>query len=370
MKIWLLTLLLTAPALAESDEKKAESPVDSDSTLESVDSSNTSENSRNWLDSTHDYANQRAYQLAQWMDDYFGAPNYDLESAESLVRVDFKTEWDEENGTKEKIKLRGKLNLPKVSKRLDLVFSDDSGDELDSDQDLQEDNNDVGLVYEVTEGKHDRFDLTMGLRWNRLRPGVRYRYQGGLWDNSNYRFTQRFQWDNDNGAFSTSQIEFNHGLSENRILRWNNRAIYGEETDGVEWLSRVAMLQRARSKIAGHRVAMAYYASVKGLTDPESYIKNYRVGVLYRRSIYRRYLFLEVEPAYNYRKKEPDENRQFAWSIGVTLEVALESGRNKRDRAAAEDKTDKDRAAAQARRRLPHETGAPYREVATAGPPW
>ncbi|MEM8564153.1 MAG: hypothetical protein AAGF57_18085, partial [Pseudomonadota bacterium] len=342
MKIWLLTLLLTTPALAVSDAKASDSPVESDAAPVSSGDSDSAPSSRNWLDSTHDYANQRAYQLAQWMDDYFGAPNYDLESAESLVRIDLKTEWDEENGTKEKIKLRGKLNLPKVSKRLDLVFSDDSGDELDSDQDLQQDNNDVGLVYEVTEGKHDRFDLTMGLRWNRLRPGVRYRYQGGLWDNSNYRFTQRFQWDNDNGAFSTSQIEFNHGVSENRILRWNNRAIYGEETDGVEWITRLAMLQRARSKIAGHRVAMAYYGSIKGVTDPESYIKNYRLGVVYRRSIYRRYLFLEVEPAYNYRKKEPEENRQFAWSIGVTLEIALESGRHKRHRSAADDDKNND----------------------------
>jgi hypothetical protein len=53
-------------------------------------------------------------------------------------------------------------------------------------------------------------------------------------------------------------------------------------------------------------------------------VKNYRVGVLFRRQVYRRYLFMEVEPAYNYRKENEDAKRQFAWSIALRLQIALE----------------------------------------------
>ena len=53
-------------------------------------------------------------------------------------------------------------------------------------------------------------------------------------------------------------------------------------------------------------------------------LKNYQLGVLFRRQVYRNYLFLEVEPAYNYRKENEDAKRQFGWSIALRLQVALE----------------------------------------------
>ena len=45
---------------------------------------------------------------------------------------------------------------------------------------------------------------------------------------------------------------------------------------------------------------------------------------MFRRQIYRKFLFLELEPAYNYRKENEEDKRHFAWSIGLTLQIALE----------------------------------------------
>ncbi len=278
---------------------------------------------RNWVDDSHAYATEQADALTQWMDDYFGEPNYELEAAESFLRLDFTTDWDQDDGNNNQVRLRGKLQLPRISRRLNLVFSDESGDEFVTDPDARKLDDNVGLVYEVAEDKRSRFDLTMGLTWNRVRPGARYRFQDTLGELYSYNLTQRVQWENGEGFYATSQAKLNRAVGKNALLRWNNQLVYGEETRGAEWLSRLSLFERRREGGKKYKLGVNYFAAVNGFTDPR-YIKNYRVGVLFRRQIYRKFLFLELEPAYNYRKENEDNKRHFAWSIGLTLQVALE----------------------------------------------
>lgn len=126
-------------------------------------------------------------------------------------------------------------------------------------------------------------------------------------------------------AFTTSQIVLDRTLGKHTILRWNNVAVYGQETDGTEWVTRLSLFQRSKTLAGTGPLGINYYGSVNGVTDPKSYVKNYRLGVLFRRSVYRKYLFLELEPAYNYRKNNTDEKRQFACSIALRFQIALES---------------------------------------------
>ena len=321
VKIWLLLMICAAPALADGDGSKGN--PDSIRGWEAAAPLDPNDPSVNWLDDSHAYATDQAQVLTQWMDKYFGEPNYELETAESQLRLDFTTDWDEQDGTNNNVRLRGKIQVPRISKRLNLVFSDDEGDEVQSTLDERDRGNGFGLLYRVSEGDHSRFDLTMGINWNRVRPGVRYRYQGALSDVSTYRFTQRLQYDNQNGAFATSQLELNRVLGPNTLLRLNNRAVYGEETNGTEWLSRLSLFQRHKTVNRRRQLGISYFGAVNGYTDPD-YVKNYQLGVLFRRQVYRKYLFLELEPAYNYRKENEDAKRQFGWSIALRLQVALE----------------------------------------------
>jgi len=324
VKIWLIGLFLLIPiqALCETVAEETEEAITGGWQADAT--ADPGESSENWVDSSHAYATEQAQALTEWMDDYFGEPNYQLEAAESFLRLDFDTDWDQDDSVNNRIRLRGKVQLPKVSRRLNLVFSDESGDEFDPDLTERKLDDNVGLVYEVSEGKRSRFDLTMGLNWNRVRPGVRYRFQDSFGEVYSYRLTQRVQYENSEGFYATSQAELNRALGENTFLRWNNRAVYGEETDGTEWVTGLSMFERRRTGKGKHKLGINYFAAINGVTDPKSYVKNYRVGLLFRRQIYRKFLFLEVEPAYNYRKRQPEDKRQFAWSIGLTLQVALE----------------------------------------------
>ncbi|MCP5129083.1 MAG: hypothetical protein H6985_05810 [Pseudomonadales bacterium] len=325
MKMWFIALILAVPAAAadlspEGPEKEhkirgwqaaaPEEPVEP--------------SEEDWVDSTHSYATEQAQALTQWMDEYFGEPNYELEAAESFLRLDFVTDWDQEDGNNNRVRLRGKIQVPRISKRLNIVFSDEGGDELDPEGEERKLDDSFGLLYRLSEGQHSRFDLTMGISWNRVRPGVRYRYQGALSDVSTYRFTQRLQYEDNEGGYATSQIELNRVLGPNTVLRWNNRAVYGEETDGTEWVSRLSLFKRHKTVSRNRELGVNYFGAINGVTDPESYVKNYRLGVLFRRQVFRRYMFLELEPAYNYRKQNPHEKRQFAWSVSLGLQIALE----------------------------------------------
>lgn len=323
MKIWLITLLLCISALAWGESAIEDELEESVEGWEAAGPLDPNAPPINWVDSSHAYASEQTQALAEWMDGFFGVPNYDVEQPESLVRLQWTNSWDQDDDYSDNLRLRGKVQLPAVSKRLNLVFSGEDGDELDLDENETRLDDSVGLLYELSQGDHSRFDLTMGISFNHLRPGARYRYQNTLSKATTFRFTQRAQYESSEGFYATSQLELNRALSENNILRWNNRAVYGEETDGTEWLTRVSLFQRRRHLKRHRQLGINYFGAIKGVTSPESYVKNYRVGVLFRRQIYRKFLFLELEPAYNYRKRKPEDNREFAWSIALRLEIAL-----------------------------------------------
>ena len=60
-----------------------------------------------------------------------------------------------------------------------------------------------------------------------------------------------------------------------------------------------------------------------GQTEPYDFVKNYRVGLRFRRQAYRDFLFWEVEPSYNWRIDEPYFDREGAWRIELRLEFLI-----------------------------------------------
>ena len=328
MKIWLILLLL-APGITLADAPIEEGEQDEIEGWKAAAPARApdpalapeEEPTISWADTSHAYATDQAQALTEWMDDFFGDPNYDIEKAESLLRLEWVNEFDQDDNYNTKFRLRGKLQLPKVSKRLNLVFSGEDGDNLTDDDRDNGDN--VGLLYNVKESSRSRVDLTLGIDWDELRPGIRYRNQGPISERNRYRYTQRLQYEDDEGFYTTGQINLDHALKENTLIRWSNRAIYGEETKGVEWRSALSLRQRLKSERKKHNLVVSYFGAVNGFTDP-SYTKNYRMGVQFRRQVLRRYLFVELEPAYNYRKENADASRDWAWSVFLNFEIALE----------------------------------------------
>jgi hypothetical protein len=275
----------------------------------------------NWVDTSHAIATNQAQALTEWLDAFFGDPEHDAEQAESLLRLEFVNDWDEKDGNDFNVRLRGKLQLPSISRRLNLVFAGEDGEPETAEERRQEDQ--IGLQYKVREGSRSRFDMTFNYSSGDLRPGVRYRNEGRYTETTSYRYIQRLQWDQDEKFFTTGTFDINHALGKDSILRWGNRARWGQETGGVEWRTRLALRKRKQAD-SKRPVALSWFGSISGETRPDPLVKNYRLGILWRRQIYRDFLFAEVEPAYNYRRRSLAVDREGAWSLTLRLEIALE----------------------------------------------
>lgn len=282
------------------------------------------ETGRNWMDEGHAAVTNSAQALSQWMDEFFGDPTHDLDDdAESKLRLQFIDDWESGRGGHDfTVRLRGKVQLPRISRRLNLVFAGEGEEDPD---DLEDDrvNDDIGLQYSLRESDRARFDTTLSVSSMNIKPGLRFRQRAPWRDERfSHRFVQRLQWDPNDRTYATTRFDLNFRQDEDNVWRWTNRTIYGEESDGLEWRSRLALRQR-HFKDSDRPMALEYYTTINGVTDPDAYVRNYRFGVLMRRQVYRDYLFVELEPAWNFRRDTIDESRDGVWSITVRFEFAL-----------------------------------------------
>jgi hypothetical protein len=297
----------------------------------------------NWVDTSHVVATDSAQALVEWMDNFFGDPNYDLEKAESFLRLEFENEWDQDKGNDFGVRLRGKVQLPKISQRVNLLFSDD--DTAEADREERGDLDSVTLQVNMRESQRSRFDATMSWSAGAPKPGVRFRNEGELEDRRSYRYVQRLQWANDEKFFTLAQLDFFQALGADDVVRWSNRIKYGEESDGMEWRTRLSLFQRWYEDTS-RPLAVNPYFTVRGETQPDSYVQNYSLGTIVRRQMYRDFLFFEVEPSANYRKLEYGDDRDLAWQLIFRLEVHLARDlvkrRNRNQAEAREDDTDEE----------------------------
>ena len=195
MKIWLIALLLV-PSLALAQDEPAPQADE--------------ERPINWVDTSHAYATDNTQALTEWMDEFFGDPLYDAERAESYLRLEAINDWDEEDGNDFKLRLRGQVQLPKISQRAHLIFSGEESEALEEDERRDEDS--IGLQFKVREGDRARVDLTMSYASSHLKPGIRYRNEGAFSDLYSYRLTQRIQYEHEDQFFSTTLADLNRAM--------------------------------------------------------------------------------------------------------------------------------------------------------------
>ena len=81
-----------------------------------------------WMDSSHRFATDRTMALTRWVDNFFGDMDSDAEIAESRLRIKITTDRDERLGSETRVSVGGKVNLPRLADRVDLVFRGDAPD--------------------------------------------------------------------------------------------------------------------------------------------------------------------------------------------------------------------------------------------------
>jgi hypothetical protein len=310
---------LNAHALGQSSDKVASPELKSENVATAA-----RERAERWVDSSHRFATDRTIALTRWVDSFFGDMDGDAEIAESRLRLKITADWDERLGTENRVSVGGKVNLPRLADRVDLVFRGDDPDELVPGDEDDPSQSQVGLqvmLDESASGNH-RTDFTVGLSGAGPKPGVKYRYKTLWGPNTSFRFSQRAQYDFDDGGFATTKLDIDYALSRRSLIRTQNRVLYGENSDGAEWSSNIGVVRQWAVENGFERAAYLY-AGIRGHTEPDSYRENYQVGLRLRAQAIREFLFFELEPTLNQRIDAPDLPRDTAWAVEARVEFLL-----------------------------------------------
>ena len=316
---------LSDPAESKSEAKSSDGVAPSDQMVESeglAPSEGTS-----WMDAGHGLVTERADDLTQWFDAYFGGGDSEDDEAYSRLRLRVSNERDERLGNDVRFRLGGKVNLPQISKRLDLVFQgDDPLNDINGEQDESQSRVALELKVNRLEDMDVDFKLALGVGSNGPKPGVKFTYQRDLSERNSLRFIERVQFDAGDGTTSTSRLLLDHQISEQQLIRSYSRALYGSSTDGLELstsLQWINFWNADRANGGPTERGLMIYGEVWGATEPYEYVSNYKLGFRYRRQTYRDYLFIEFEPSYNWRVDEPYDNREGAWKVELRFEFLL-----------------------------------------------
>ena len=280
-----------------------------------------------WLDSSYDYLTTKTDTLAERFDAFFGEADAERESADSVLRLVSEAEWSGDDGLDTKVRLRGKVDLPRLNRRLSLVIGEEDDYRSDVLPPSAASDGDVGVQYRVLDLARSRLDASIGANASLdFRANLRYRFLQPVGERLRFRLTERLYLKEGDGAGSITRGDIDYRLGDKGLLRFTSDMEYGEETDGAEWGSRLSYLrQLAPSK------AVSGFVAVSGQTDPGARANVYATGIRFRRSLLRPWIFVEAEPAHLWRRDDEFSPREGVWAITLRIELREEIGNRRAD---------------------------------------
>jgi len=268
-------------------------------------------------------------------DRYFGGREFDERREGTWGRLTVLADWDERDGWGGKGRLRARIQLPRTKQRLYALVGRGDETELlqergeaftalpESFRSLAEDEWLLGLGYSPPRRTRGAFRLDAGVRVDTpLEPYVKANWSTAQFfgEESLGRYRHTVFWRGDDGWGTTGRLDLERLLGDRLLLRWTNSGTWSQDTDGVYWYSTAALYQSL-----GEGRAIAWYLRSEGETGEDAAVRLYGVGATLRINVLRRWLFLELRPALNWRRHEGDERRELAPALAVGLEIALDN---------------------------------------------
>ena len=274
-----------------------------------------------WYDSSHAVMNTVFCEPALWFDSFFGSDRVLEETGGTYVR--WRNDFIQTEGQSSRFttNLNFSVELPRISKRLQLTFEGDEDPDL---QDVlpgaqtEDTGNTLGLRLDVKDTSRSKFNISVSAK-PRIR--ARYRYTFPLSNESLIRFTQEVQ--NEKGVNGArTRLDFEKAFLPLRLFRATTEGFIAEDFKGVDWSQAFSLFQRLSKKSS-----VSYETGIVGITEPESLVTNYRVGIRYRQNIHRDWLFFEITPDVSWPVELSEDretvvnDRHSVMSIIIRLEI-------------------------------------------------
>lgn len=283
------------------------------------------------LDSSHDYLVSFIDDPIIWFDSFFGDERMDEENLPvTFIRLRLVTRYTEGDGFTFPVRVRASVRMPNLNKKFRFIvigasadesrsiLSDDSSDLVDSNGNRGEKTN-VGLRYSIYQSLREYISFGGGLRFSLpLEYYVRVRYRRFLHigEVNVVRFSETGFWNSLDGFGETSRLDFDRKLTKTTSGRLSFIGTYSNISQGVDWGSEANIFKKLNKKSA-----LSFDLGAYGRTRPVREVTTYRVGLRYRRNIYRPWLFVELAPEESWVLQDDTGERDAIAAISLVLEV-------------------------------------------------
>ncbi len=311
MKKILLLLVLLSPAIVLAQEKSDE-PVD-------VETNEQTEPKKKAIDRHKESVDTQIQRASGWVDKFFADPNYEAETATSLIRIRPEFYYRKEQGAKGKLKVGLKFALPNLGRKTSLVIgSDDTIDSWGDNSDDSEGEPIIGLQFFGKSTRRWNTSLSAGVKFNEFAGfiGPRVRYLAPMGKNKSFRFTQAVRYQT-NGYWNTiSRLDLNFILGGRFFFRQTFDGRWrGERSDDEGFRTRVSSIftQRLQST-----AGLQYDFSTIFHTRPDTHVDRYVLSVRYRKRTSRDWLYYEIVPLISF-----DHDYDYKFNPGIRLRVEV-----------------------------------------------
>jgi hypothetical protein len=166
----------------------------------------------------------------------------------------------------------------------------------------------AGVRYQGKEEERLRFSTDGGLKFQGLsttpfaRARASYAVPMGEWQ---FRAAETVFWFNTIGVGESTQVDFEHQISEPLLFRATSNATWLRNSLNFDLRQDFSFFHTVNE-----RTALLYQISAIGVSQPVSHVNDYVVLLLYRYRLHRDWIFLEVSPQEhfprerNYRSSE------------------------------------------------------------------
>lgn len=268
------------------------------------------------LDAVHKSISNAFVAPIAWFDSLFFTDRDEIETNQSYMRLIVGPQWVKGKGIKMRRAIRVKVRVPRLQHRLNLIFSSDDEDSVDSavtdrsgfrrrglrgSSDFNNrsvNRSRAGLGYQLLKLIDTDVDVETALRSQaRGELSLRVRHKIPKWYGVTTKLYVTGFWLQGTGFGSNAQWNNERPLTDRAIFHFDNSVTQIHNVEGVVEESRISM-EATLSPKAG----LSPGVGIRAGTRPNWRASAYYASIVYRRSFFRDWLFYEFEPGVNWNR--------------------------------------------------------------------
>lgn len=319
----LVNALLLAVLLCPSSLPAAEAPV----------SSPEPEGFLKKMDRSHDILSEQLSALAGRIDLFMGGLRVCEDSKETYVQVGGNVIIRKDGEVRFDHVLRANIVLPNTQDRFRLLFESAAERDLQpvspgsrratETESLSQVSSDItnlkaALQYATQEKQKWHFSADAGAEVQ-LPPDpfgrLRLKRSFSLGDEFRLNFAETIFWFTSEGPGAKTQIDLEKHLFSSMLFRSTTEALWRERERGVDLGQNLSLFHEL-----SWREVVVYKIGLTAQTEPYRHLKDWGVGIEYRRRLYKNWLYLSIQPALTFSR---DNQYQTDPSINIGFDVTF-----------------------------------------------